>query len=453
MASPAEISQNLPDTLPEDFGGWDDSESPSKAPAEVATLVPRETALKETQQKESARREAEAVDSANGPFASREVSSEYETSSNIATFPEPDLSQLPARGYPAPAVRAPRTSPAPSPLQALPASSQDESVFLRRMKSIDTVVDKLPANPAKIEDVAAATVTVIDRRPDTPLFSSIAAAAEDADDFTGNPRLLNELIDEEEERKARRKWILSGSVFGGALLLVVFQLFHYGTVGKLKQIVPVQQTAAAISETDALPDTISDKSLAAAKPSPAKQNRNAESQTDDAVDSGQSAATPAPAQTEMMQTQLMAPSRLPQDAKTVKQNDTPPPPSIGGASMDALNGNNSIGSVFASRSGGQVAGPKVVTVSAGVAVGLLTHKTQPAYPAIARSARVQGTVVLLATISKFGTVTNLKVQSGPPMLRQAAIDAVKTWQYKPYLLNNTPTDVDTTVNVVFSLGG
>ena len=110
------------------------------------------------------------------------------------------------------------------------------------------------------------------------------------------------------------------------------------------------------------------------------------------------------------------------------------------------------GNVFAERSNTSVSGPKVVAVSAGVAAGNLIRKTQPVYPAIARSARVQGAVILQATISRTGAVTNLKVVSGPPMLRQAAIDAVKTWQYKPYLLNNQPTDVDTTVQVVFSLG-
>jgi protein TonB len=116
-----------------------------------------------------------------------------------------------------------------------------------------------------------------------------------------------------------------------------------------------------------------------------------------------------------------------------------------------MNGN--VANLFAGQSGGNVSGPRVVAVSAGVAVGMLIRKTQPVYPAIARSARVQGTVVLQAKISAAGKVTNLQVVSGPPMLRQSALDAVKTWVYKPYTLNNQPTDVDTTVNVVFSLGG
>jgi protein TonB len=61
--------------------------------------------------------------------------------------------------------------------------------------------------------------------------------------------------------------------------------------------------------------------------------------------------------------------------------------------------------------------------------------------------------VLQATISKTGLIENLRVISGPAMLQQAALDAVKTWRYRPYLLNNEPVEVETTVNVIFTLGG
>jgi protein TonB len=97
--------------------------------------------------------------------------------------------------------------------------------------------------------------------------------------------------------------------------------------------------------------------------------------------------------------------------------------------------------------------PKKVNISAGVAVGLLLQKTVPIYPPIAKAARVSGTVVLQATISKTGSIEGLRVISGPAMLQQAALDAVKTWRYKPYLLNNDPVEVETTVNVIFTLGG
>jgi protein TonB len=61
--------------------------------------------------------------------------------------------------------------------------------------------------------------------------------------------------------------------------------------------------------------------------------------------------------------------------------------------------------------------------------------------------------VLHATISKTGTIEGLTVVSGPPMLQAAALSAVKTWRYKPYLLNGEPVEVETTVNVVFNMGG
>jgi protein TonB len=83
----------------------------------------------------------------------------------------------------------------------------------------------------------------------------------------------------------------------------------------------------------------------------------------------------------------------------------------------------------------------------------LLLKTVPQYPPIAKAAHMQGTVVLQATISKTGSIENLKVVSGPAMLQQAALDAVRTWRYRPYLLNNDPVEVETTVNVIFSLGG
>lgn len=93
-----------------------------------------------------------------------------------------------------------------------------------------------------------------------------------------------------------------------------------------------------------------------------------------------------------------------------------------------------------------------ITISKGVAEGMAISKPSPVYPAIARAAGLQGTVVLQATISKTGTIENLHVISGPQMLQQAALNAVKQWRYRPYLLNGDPVEVETTINVIFSLG-
>jgi periplasmic protein TonB len=102
-----------------------------------------------------------------------------------------------------------------------------------------------------------------------------------------------------------------------------------------------------------------------------------------------------------------------------------------------------------------VAVPKIsvekVRVSSGVAQGLLIREVTPHYPPLARLARIQGTVVLQAIIGKDGTVENLRVVSGHPMLANAAIDAVKQWLYRPYSLNGAPVEVDTQINVNFTL--
>ena len=95
---------------------------------------------------------------------------------------------------------------------------------------------------------------------------------------------------------------------------------------------------------------------------------------------------------------------------------------------------------------------KTLRVSTAVEEGLLIRKTMPVYPTIAKAAGVSGTVALAATISKTGTIENLRVTGGPAMLQRAALDAVSTWLYRPYLLDGKPVEVETTVNVIFTLG-
>ncbi|MGA2206781.1 MAG: TonB family protein [Terracidiphilus sp.] len=90
-------------------------------------------------------------------------------------------------------------------------------------------------------------------------------------------------------------------------------------------------------------------------------------------------------------------------------------------------------------------------VSSGVMEGMLIHKVVPEYPAVARTMHVAGAVVLQATISRSGTIENLHVASGPALLQQAALDAVRQWRYRPYLLSGQPVEVETTVSVEFTL--
>lgn len=96
--------------------------------------------------------------------------------------------------------------------------------------------------------------------------------------------------------------------------------------------------------------------------------------------------------------------------------------------------------------------PAVQRVSEGITRGLLLKPISPVYPAIARAAGVRGTVILTAMISKSGTIESLQVVSGPEMLRGAALDAIRTARYQPYLLNGEPTEVQTTITINFTMG-
>ena len=174
--------------------------------------------------------------------------------------------------------------------------------------------------------------------------------------------------------------------------------------------------------------------------------------------------TVRPIETEMVGGQLRTPTRIPEKIAMIREEQPPPAVSAGGV----------IGGVPGGIPGGQLGGviggiigstsnltvvpkkPEPVTrvrVSQGVSVGRLVNKVEPVYPQLARNTRVQGQVVLTAIISKDGTIQDLRVLSGHPMLVQAALDAVRQWRYKPYLLNGEPVEVETTVTVIFNLTG
>jgi TonB family protein len=81
----------------------------------------------------------------------------------------------------------------------------------------------------------------------------------------------------------------------------------------------------------------------------------------------------------------------------------------------------------------------------------IVHKVPPVYPEEAKKERIQGKVELDAVIGKTGAVEELKVISGPNELQQSALDAVRQWTYRPFLVNGAPVDVKTTIHVVYML--
>ena len=167
-------------------------------------------------------------------------------------------------------------------------------------------------------------------------------------------------------------------------------------------------------------------------------------------------------QSDLNNGQLRTPTKIPEKVQMIKEEEAPPPTLASGGVVGGVPGGvpggqmgGVIGGIISST---PVAVPKVATtqrvrVSQGVSNGLLIRKVQPAYPPLARQARIQGQVLLQAQISKDGTIENLQLISGHPMLAPAAIEAVKQWRYKPYMLNGEPVAVDTQVVVNFTLSG
>jgi periplasmic protein TonB len=118
----------------------------------------------------------------------------------------------------------------------------------------------------------------------------------------------------------------------------------------------------------------------------------------------------------------------------------------GGVLTAVLNGTHSV-PVLAKTS----PTPKRMRIASRVAEANLIHDVAPTYPPEAGRARIEGTVVLLAVIAKNGTVQDVRVESGLPVLAEAAIDAVKQWRYKPYLLNGEPIEVVSQITINFNL--
>jgi protein TonB len=156
---------------------------------------------------------------------------------------------------------------------------------------------------------------------------------------------------------------------------------------------------------------------------------------------------------------LRTPTKIPKKIEKIVEEEAPAPASSGmmggvpGGVPGGVGGGVLGGVLSAANTPPPKVAPQKVRVSSGVASGNLLSPIKPIYPQIAKQARIQGQVVIQATISKAGTIENARVISGHPMLVQNALEAVKQARYKPYLLNGEPVEVETTINVNFTLGG
>lgn len=163
----------------------------------------------------------------------------------------------------------------------------------------------------------------------------------------------------------------------------------------------------------------------------------------------------------IQQGKLTAPTVIPKKVNIIKEEAAPDVTSgmtggvaggIGGGSMGGV-----LGGIIGSTGGGPPPPPKAaperIRVGGQVQSANLIHQVMPIYPEIAKTAHIQGTVLLHAIIAKDGSIKQLQYISGPPLLMRNAMSAVQQWRYRPTLLNGDPVEVDTTISVVFTLGG
>ena len=214
-------------------------------------------------------------------------------------------------------------------------------------------------------------------------------------------------------------------------------------------VMTVTAQGASTVQTDTTPQNVP----AAAAPSPAADN--SAPSTDNAKNSKSKPEPPAPNPADSKQkpaqlndAQLRTPAPIPKAS-----NGSSSSPADNAPDMLALAGNaganRAMPNVAVPAAKPQFGGAKGQP-SSGVTPGVLIQSVRPVYPTQAQQAHVTGTVVLTATVGKDGNVQGVKVQSGPPMLTQAAVDAVKRWRYKPYYLNGEPVEAETEIKINFA---
>jgi TonB family protein len=219
------------------------------------------------------------------------------------------------------------------------------------------------------------------------------------------------------------------------------------TTVPVPQAVPITATSAA-SQQHGLATTSSDtRTSASAKSAPSHQSKV--SAGADSSESPASAENQVPAAKSAAQPIVIKNHRRQSDVGKSAPSADAPAPSVVAIAAPAN------GASLPNLASGQSSAPapvlQVVNVSQGVSRGLLIKQAQPSYPANAMHMHVEGPVQLLATISKNGDISAVKILSGDASLARAAAEAVKQWKYKPYLLNGEPVEIQTQVTVNFKL--
>lgn len=478
MAYPEEVAPLLPETLPDDFNEWDGESSPASIPGNSAesgeapkpvgqsdyldailasytdtpsvwrSNDPAPVFVKEQNEFVNWQKTASAAPS---PDNSSEWESEYilGKASKLAGQPAGRDASL------SPVIDKARDARSASPAAVLTKPQKKNSALTEGLPSHAAQwleENEVALKPGRLDSAEA------DGTRKRELTPNEMREADEALYELFSPKNV-EVKPEEKKPAKNKKWAIVAAVGVCSILLsfaLTLSMGHHGAKAAADQPVqPVQQATATELMVNAPKPSANGpltqgKSAASADSQPATDN-----QTADEKDDANSAPAVTDKQTQMMNDQLNAPKMISQDMrKQVAENAPPPPASLGAADAEGLSGNSAMPGVFNghAQSVEQAPPPKPLVISSGVASGMLIQKSQPTYPPIAKTARVSGTVVLHAIIAKNGAIRDLRVLSGPDMLRESALEAVRNWRYRPYTLNNQPTEVETTISVVFNLG-
>lgn len=418
------------------------------------------------------------------PQSAPQPQPEVSTVQQVAPRPQTPPNPRPA---PPPAVPATRSNVTPIVTEVRPRTAPEESPAPPAPKFSEPPAPVVSPEVPKAESVPSefaawdaanlrppAPVQAI-KKPDQRLRPSLVAAPERRRTETPAPPTAEEILatpaaierppvevdifrakgfkpesepDEAAEKQGAKwvKWILiaAGPVVLALVLLVVFTRpsTPNPSAAQVKIAPPPAPAEPHVAPGSQLIVSATGKSSPAtpvtAKPSPAEVSAPAEQ-----------SQSPTPVSPDAMARQLVAPTRI---AGTIKKSASDEPPPAAPAPV-AFDDNGAVpGAIFGSNSKPRVA-PHVVAISAGVADGLILRKTPPVYPKFAQEARITGKVVLKATITKQGTIEGVQVLSGPKILVPPAVDAVKTWKYRPYLLDNQPVSVETNITIIFGPQG
>lgn len=320
----------------------------------------------------------------------------------------------------------------------------------------------VPANPPFISTTSRATGTAAATAPAKELPSSLLAAMEATSSLpTAGAEPSFSSLDIEGESSSKLKKIVIALL--AVLVIATAAYFGYKHGNKDEQPAPsapepqITESRATAPATSNAVAPVTTKSIPeppavnatrptapAPKPSPTMKSSSPETIAEDTTVSLEKVeplkvksdiARPAPAKSAAQPTDQAAPP-------------APGVLNISGSNPDDKALSNLVASAPVSV---PKPAPQVLNISQGVTQGMVTRRVQPTYPQQALSMRIHGEVQLLATISKEGNITNVKVLSGEGLLARAAVDAVRQWKYKPYFLNGEPVEIQTEITVNFKL--